>query len=270
MRYLYVKQSFFFLIDSCFKQKNLFVFIIFLISIWITFGELFNERTFIIFCLINIIRAACHSLSVKNRLIYVANYDILSEQIIYFTLLIICICYVPFILFMSLRFARSYINQKNVVVKYWLYVYFVIVFSLRTAFVLAYSDFGYSIFRDAIIPNEVSLKRINLANFIIFYIGGFADFYWSYRLFRIITLSIIVFPVRYSHYFLETSFSLKGFNLRRVLYCFIAYFVFTYKNEYNFLLLPFRYFAVETYFCMIRFFIILKIISIKVDISLFV
>ena len=91
---------------------------IFLISICITFGELFNERAFIVFCLINIIRASCNSLSVKSRLIYVANYDILSEQIIYFTLLIICIFYVPFILLMLLRFARNYINQKNVVVKY--------------------------------------------------------------------------------------------------------------------------------------------------------
>jgi hypothetical protein len=243
---------------------------IFLISIGISFGELFNERAFIIFCLINIIRASCNSLSVKSRLVYVANYDILSEQIIYFTLLIICIFYVPFILLMLLRFARNYINQKNVVVKYWFYVYFTTVFSLRVAFVFAYSDFGYSIFRDAIIPTEVSLKRINLANFIIFYTGGFVDFYWSYRLFRVMTLSIIVFPIRYGHYFLETSCSLKGFNLRSVLYCFIVYFVFTYKNEYNFILLPFRCLAIEAYFCVIRFLIILKIISIKVNISLFV
>lgn len=270
MRYLYIKQSFFSVIESCFKQKNLFVFIIFFISICVVFVDLFNERAFIVFFLINIIRASCNNLSVKNRLIYVANYDILSEQIVFFTLLLICLLYVPFILIILLSFARNYINQKNAVVKYWSFFYFITVFSLRIAFLFTYMDFGYSIFRDAIIPNEVSLKRINLANFIILYIGGLIDFYWSYRLFRVITVSILIFPLRYSRYFLENSYSIKGLSLRMFFYCFIVYFVFTYTNAYNCALLPFMYFTVEAYFCIARFFIILKILNIKIDISLFV
>lgn len=252
------------MINFCYQHQIFFIFVSFFISINICFIYVYTDFLFYLFILINYMistRTSFKYIPLKNILIYVSNFDILSQQGFIFIFFIIIYIYSPFIVFLIKQQIKSFF-QLNSFIKYWV-VYYYFFFIITTTFFFTFFDFGYTAFIDTFIPNEIYQKIIDISTFMFIYKGSYYDFYITYSIVIIIISIILFYPYFYNYNFFKKSLFNLHIVLRNLIYIFIIYFFFSYNSIYNIKIIFISFISIEFFYFFIRFFIILKFFNIK-------